>query len=268
MNKKEKHIISNIKYYNINTIRRIKFNVVNKTIYIKNVNAVNNEYLSYIIKENTKYNILNKYIKNISESTDCIGSTNYIVISKNIIKIRVMLNSIIDKLVMKYRVYEHRITQSFNIYHMFLNFKKNRFFPYFYKGKGKDTIFNNSLGILSKKFSHKKSFLKSKNAYLFSSSYIRRMLIYISTTKLNLNIRKTPKYLKEILRVLTSDSNVIYNHPFHKSVVNEKEKSLTIKFLYINFTNNKSLGPVKKNKKGRLKRKISKKIILYNNVLD
>ena len=94
------------------------------------------------------------------------------------------------------------------------------------------------------------------------------MLIYISTTKLNLNIRKTPKYLKEILRVLTSDSNVIYNHPFHKSVVNEKEKPLTIKFLYINFTNNKSLGPVKKKKKGRLKRKISKKIILYNNVLD
>jgi len=38
--------------------------------------------------------------------------------------------------------------------------------------------------------------------------------------------------------------------------------------LYINFTNNKSLGPVKKKKKGRLKRKISKKIILYNNVLD
>merc|ERR1712032_178875 len=87
LNKKEKNIISNIKYYNINTIRPIKFNVVNKTIYIRNVNAINNEYLFYIIKENAKYNILNKYIKNINESTDCIGSTNYIVIARNVIKI-------------------------------------------------------------------------------------------------------------------------------------------------------------------------------------
>ena len=268
LNKEERYIINNIKHYNINVTRRIKFNIVNKAIYMKNINIINNEYSLYIIKESTKYNILSKYIRHINKFANCIGTTNYSIMSRNITKIKVMLSSIINKLVVKYRVYKHRITQSFNIYHMFLNFKKNRFFPYFYKGKNKDTIFNNSLGILSKKFSHKKSFLKSKNAYLFSSSYIRRMLIYISTTKLNLNIRKTPKYLKEILRVLTSDSNVIYNHPFHKSVVNEKEKPLTIKFLYINFTNNKSLGPVKKKKKGRLKRKISKKIILYNNVLD
>jgi len=268
LNKEERYIINSIKHYNINATRRIKFNIVNKAIYMKNISVINSEYSLYIIKESTKYNILSRYIKHINKFDNCVGTTNYTIISINITKIKVMLSSIINKLVVKYRVYKHRITQSFNIYHMFLNFKKNRFFPYFYKGGNKDTIFNNSLGILSKKFSHKKSFLKSKNAYLFSSSYIRRMLIYISTTKLNLNIRKTPKYLKEILRVLTSDSNVIYNHPFHKSVVNEKEKPLTIKFLYINFTNNKSLGPVKKKKKGRLKRKISKKIILYNNVLD
>ena len=50
--------------------------------------------------------------------------------------------------------------------------------------------------------------------------------------------------------------------------MNEKEIDLNIKFSFINFINNKSLGPVKKKKKGRLKRKISKKITLYNNILD
>ena len=86
--------------------------------------------------------------------------------------------------------------------------------------------------------------------------------------RLNLNIRRIPKYLKELLAVLLNKSNVIYNHPFQNEIVNEKEINLGINFLFINFLNNKPLGPVKRKKKGRLKRKISKKITLYNNILD
>ena len=266
LNKGEMNIISSIKHYNINIRRVSKFNILNKDIYLYKSCGIS--YVNHINKENSKCLTLYKYCKSVKEINSTVNLTVYKLISTYALRIKILVSSIIHKLIMKHNVYKHRITQSFNIYHMFLNFKKNRFFPYFYKSLNRKTIFNNSLGILSRKFSHKKSFLKSKNAYLFSASYIRRMLIYISTTKLNLNIQKTPKYLKEILRVLMSDTNVIYNHPFQKGVVNEKETLLTIKLLYVNFTNNKSLGPVKKKKKGRLKRKISKKIILYNNVLD
>ena len=117
-----------------------------------------------------------------------------------------------------------------NEYNIYLNFKRNRFFPYFDSYVFKKVLFNNSLGIFSKRFSTKKSFLKSKNSYIMSMTCIRRILIYINLKRLNLNIRKTPKYLKELLTTLMTNSNVIYRHPFHKEMVNEKASNLDIKF--------------------------------------
>lgn len=45
-------------------------------------------------------------------------------------------------------------------------------------------------------------------------------------------------------------SNVLYKHPFKDDLVNEKEFTTTdsINFEYINFINNKALGPIKKKK--------------------
>lgn len=155
-----------------------------------------------------------------------------------------------------------------NRYNMHLNFKKNRFFPYLDMIFSKKVIFNSSLGIFSRRFSHKKSFLKSKGAYLMSSSFVRRLLIYIRLKRVDLTIRKRPKYLKELLNTITTSTNVIYKHPYRDELVNEKDYTIPIYFEYLNFVNNKALGPIKKKKKGRLKRKISRKITLYNNILD
>ena len=156
------------------------------------------------------------------------------------------------------------------VYEMVLNFKRNRFFPYFRMKIPKDCIFNLSLGILSKNFSLRKSFLRSKSSYLMSASYVRRMLTYIRPARLNLNIRRTPKYLKDILSVMMEKSNVLYKHPLKNELVNEKEFTPhdAISLEYINFVTSKALGPIKKKKRGRLKRKISKKVILYNNIID
>ena len=250
INKKER-IKSNVLLEKVSIKKFMKkFITLNKSIYISKNKS----------NKNNVRNVINNTMKRNNKSNNIIGTvlTN---MKKKIVRIAI-------ELTIYHSSYKYRKTHSYNIYNIFLSYKKNRFFPYFYKEKDKNTIFNNSLGILSKRFSLKKSFLKSKNSYLFSASYIRRMLIYISATKLNLNIVKTPKYLKEILKTITTDSNVIYNHPFRKNIVNEKKDSLDIKFLYVNFINNKALGPVKRKKKGRLKRKISKKVILYNSVLD
>ena len=86
---------------------------------------------------------------------------------------------------------------------------------------------------------------------------------------MQVTIIKTPKYLKDILNVLTSNSNSLYKNPFaHTELVNEKELNPRIYFEYLVFFNNKALGPIKKKKRGRLKRKIYKKVIAYNNILD
>ena len=102
-----------------------------------------------------------------------------------------------------------------------------------------------------------------------SSSYLRRLLLYISVLRMQMTVIKTPKYLKDILSVLTSNSNSLYKNPFaNNELVNEKELNPRIYFEYLVFLNNKALGPIKKKKRGRLKRKISKKIVAYNNILD
>merc|ERR1712032_32227 len=151
----------------------------------------------------------------------------------------------------------------YNIYALYLSFKRNRFFPYFDMTSSRQTIFNNSLGILSKRFSSKKSFLRGKSSYIMSASFIRRLLIFIRVVRLNLFFLKRPKYLKDILATINTSVNVFYQHPYRSETVNEKELSLPIYFEYINFINNKAYGPVKRKKQGRLKRKISKRVILY-----
>ena len=241
-----------------------KFINLNKYIYIKknknksiNYNIIKSIYL-YKFK-----NIITKY-KKINLLYNIINKKKIINIYINILLQKKIDFSYIINANMKYKNLNNK-----NIYNLYLNFKKNRFFPYFYMNILKKTIFNNSLGIISKYFSIKKSFLKSKNSYIMSSSYLRRLLIYISPKRLNLNIKKTPKYLKDILTIITTNTNVLYQHPFYNNtVINEKEKDIFIYFEYINFINNKALGPIKKKKRGRLKRKISKKVTLYNNVLD
>ena len=86
---------------------------------------------------------------------------------------------------------------------------------------------------------------------------------------LQLEIVKIPKYFKDILRVITTNTNVLYRNPFNTEVlINEKSSPINIEFLYIYFFNNKPYGVVKRKKKGRLKRKISKKVVLLNNILD
>ena len=181
-----------------------------------------------------------------------------------------MIHKSMDYTLLLSKYFGEEIYNNNSIYEIALNFKRNRFFPYFRMKTPKYCIFNLSLGILSKNFSLRKSFLRSKSSYLMSSSYIRRMLIYIKPTRLNLNIRRSPKYLKDILSVMMGKSNVLYKHPFKDKLVNEKEFTAVdaISFEYINFISNKALGPIKRKKRGRLKRKISKKVILYNNMID
>jgi len=149
-----------------------------------------------------------------------------------------------------------------------LNYAKKRFFPQLKNTFSQQTLFNNSLGITSKRFSKSKKFLKSKTSYMFSASYIRRLLTYLNIKDMYLVIRKIPTFLKDIIRVILSPTNVLYKNPYLNEVVNEKQLNIQFSFSYVFFFNNKPYGVVKKKKRGRLKRKIMKRVILLNNIID
>lgn len=148
-----------------------------------------------------------------------------------------------------------------------LNFKRKRFFPLIRDLAG-TTFFNTSLGILSKYLQKGKFFTKKKVVFLLVASLIRKMLIYSSLKDLILMIKRTPMYLQEILSLINNPVSSLYNDPFTKKEVNESRLKNNFYFRNIIFTTTKAYGPLKTKNKGRLKRKISKKLILIGRVTD
>lgn len=155
-------------------------------------------------------------------------------------------------------------------YCLTLNFRRIRFFP-FLKREGKTPVFfNSSLGMLSNFFSSSKSFLRQKASYLLSAAFLRKVMLYLELKHLTLVIRGIPLYLQEILSTILTPSKKTYDHPLRspQQVVDENTRPRRFGFEYVIFTSLKPHSVMKRKKKGRLKRKIAKKIVLLNNILD
>lgn len=172
-------------------------------------------------------------------------------------------NKSLNYISLKKNQYNFRNTQKT----LALNFKRQRFFPTIRTLKGESYSFL-SLGMLSKFFQKNKSFLKTKTMYLLLMSFFRKILLFSSLKYLILTISKTPLYLKEILNTLNNPVTKFYKNPFDEKEVNEKVMLNPFKFSFIIFINNKPFIPLKLKKKGRLKRKISKRITLLNRIID
>ena len=148
-----------------------------------------------------------------------------------------------------------------------LNFTRSKFFPTIRTTKGR-TYFFLSLGILAKFLQKGKSFTKSKTVYLLLASFLRKILLFGSFKTFYLVINKTPLFFKEIMSVISDPVIKLYEHPFSHYEVNEKEVINPFYFPYVFFQNNKPYGVVKVKKRGRLKRKISKRLTLIGRILD
>lgn len=148
-----------------------------------------------------------------------------------------------------------------------LNFKRNKFFPNIRHLNGYNFVFA-SLGMFMKFFNKPKSFIKTKTMYLILASFLRKILIFSKFKNLILTISRIPVFLKEIINTINEPVINIYKNPFTESLIQEKNIINKFKFSYILFLNNKNFGNHKLKKKGRLKRKITKRIILSNRLID
>ena len=160
----------------------------------------------------------------------------------------------------KAKFYETQKTLSFT-------FSRNRFFPALRTLQG-ETYLSLSLGLFMKFFSKSKSFMKSKSMYLILASFLRKTLLFSSFTTLYFIISKTPVYLKEMMSTLNDPVVSIYRNPFSEDLVDEKSFQTPFRFSMFLFLNNKAYGKVKVRKRGRLKRKITKRLVLLNRITD
>lgn len=148
-----------------------------------------------------------------------------------------------------------------------LNYRRRNFFPCISSFKMRTFVFS-SLGLFSRKFLKSRSFIRSKALYLLSSSFLRKVLIYASFTNLLVYVKRKPLYLQEILSTLFSPVIAPYKHPFLNTTILENTIKTDFNITNFIFFNNKSYTYQKKRLRGRLKRRIAKRLIKSNNVLD
>lgn len=83
-------------------------------------------------------------------------------------------------------------------------------------------------------------------------------------------IKGVPAFLKELLFCIFNKLNKFYKNPFVNNTIYEKNYISKLFFSNIIFIKNnfKKFNNIKQKKIGRLKRKIKKRIILSNNLID
>lgn len=153
-------------------------------------------------------------------------------------------------------------------HYLILNFIKNKLFINLQNYNKKNYLFL-STGLFIKFFEKKKSFKKNKTIKMLMAKYIRKLFLISKIKSSSLIIKKTPIFLIEILNFLNSPIAHKFIDPVDNKIIEETENdNLLIKFTYFVFLQNIDFSLNKNKKKGRIKRKLIRKIIFENKIID
>jgi hypothetical protein len=157
-------------------------------------------------------------------------------------------------------------------YNLYLTFTANRLFINMVsKGGLRHNYFSLSVGLFLKFLNGKKSFKKSKLIKLLLMKYVRKLLIVSEIRDLVLFTKRTPVFFTELCNALISPIIRPFLNPFTNFMyddikLNSLKPKLRVKQVF--FYQPKSFGSMKGPRKGRLKRKIMRRIIRTNRICD
>jgi hypothetical protein len=157
-------------------------------------------------------------------------------------------------------------------HHVYWNFSSNRLFINLNNVKLQQRNYISlSLGLFLKFFKTKKSFKKHKVVKVLLVRFLRKILIASAIRDVYLNIMRTPNFLLELFTALMTPVITPFSLYPGRGIYNDvKQNRRKSPFLIraIWFRSPKPYGYVKGPKKGRLKRKITRRIIRMNNIMD
>ena len=151
-----------------------------------------------------------------------------------------------------------------------LNFRKNRIFLNLQDVYGRNYCFA-SLGFFIKFFEKRKALKKNKVMKFLLAKFIRKLFTILEVPSANLLVKGIPLNLPEMLSLLNQPLKHKFMNPASEKVVDETKSTAIfhpIRFNYFIFAKNKAFGYVRLKQKGRIKRKLVRKIIKINNVTD
>ena len=247
-NLKKNFQIIKISYYNTykNNFNFFKKNF-NHIKYEKLLNLVK----SKKIKQNTNKIILNKI--NVNSLTNFISIYNF------------FLDSIyLD--IFYFNKFLKNKNRSF--FFLILSFKKKKLYINL-QNNNKRNYLSISTGLFIKFFEKRKSIKKNKAIKLLMVKYLRKLFIISKINTLVLIIKKTPLFINELINFLNTPIAHKYVNPIDQKIIDESiNKYLSIRFFYFIFTENKNFSKNKMPAKGRIKRKILRKITFENKIID
>ena len=227
---------------------------------------------------NYNYKSFNKYKKIIqfkfsSKNNNKVFS-NFIIINKILnnknkktywrVHIK-FLNSYLLLYTYKYTIFNINFFLKNNFFvnkSLLLNFKRFKFFPTLLNSKKNHTYITLSLGLFLSYFLKPKSFKKSKQLYILLITFFKKLLIHTQIRYLTLIVKFIPKYLTELITNLQSQ-NAIY---LENTSLLTTNYNIIIKNIIFSTTKNYFLKKLPK--KGKLKRKVVRKIIKNNSIID
>lgn len=150
---------------------------------------------------------------------------------------------------------------------LLLNFRRQRFFPSIQSLKNLTYVFA-SLGMFAKLFKKGKSFIKNRLVYFSLVGFLRKVLLFADIFKLILFVKGIPTYLPEMLTALNTPVIAEYKHPFFEEDIDECKLQCHFVFSYFVFLSSRSYSFMKIRKKGRIKRKLTKRLVKLNRKVD
>lgn len=154
------------------------------------------------------------------------------------------------------------------IYFLILSFKKNKLYVNL-QNLNKKNYLSLSAGLFIKFFEKKKSLKKNKTIKLLMAKYVRKLFLVSKIKNVILMIRRIPVFINEIINFFNTPIAHKFLNPIDGKNIEENENNFTqIKFLYFLFLENKNFSKNKIAQKGRIKRKILRKVVFENKLVD
>ena len=154
------------------------------------------------------------------------------------------------------------------LYRLILTFNKLKLFINLLDKKKRNYV-SVSTGLFIKFFEKKKSLKRAKTIKILMAKYFRKLLLISRVYNLILIVKKIPAFLPEIVNFLNQPIAHKFIDPLEHRIIDENEENTKrIKFFYFIFLHNRSFVKNKIRQSGRIKRKIRRKLILENSVID
>jgi hypothetical protein len=153
-------------------------------------------------------------------------------------------------------------------YYLLLNFKNNKINATIQSFK-KLPLMNIIAGLFLKFFNNQKSKKKNKIMKTLIAKYLRKICILSKLQYFNVVVRHNPVDLVSFFTSINSPIIAPFRDPYNESLIEEtNSRKFLIKFNYFIFKDCVPYHKRKMKKKGRIKRKILRKLVIENKLVD